>query len=48
LVETTHPNASEIIRQATDAYFEQINAIRPDAATILLDSGFVGCGRASP
>lgn len=48
LAETTHTSASEILRQATDANFERISAARRSTATILLDSGFVGCGEASP
>jgi hypothetical protein len=48
LVETTHASTSEVIRQAIDFYYSQINVNHPNAADILTNSGFIGCGEASP
>ncbi|MDS4019595.1 MAG: ribbon-helix-helix protein, CopG family [Candidatus Competibacter sp.] len=48
LVETTHASTSEVIRQAIDYYYSRINKDHPSAADVLIQSGFVGCGEASP
>lgn len=48
LTETTHASASEVIRQAIDFYYTKINVNPPNAADILINSGFVGCGESSP
>ncbi len=48
LVETTHASTSEVIRKAIDYYYSQINTDYLNAADILTQSGFIGCGEASP
>ena len=48
LVETTRTSANEVIGQAIDFYYSRINADHPNTADLLVKSGFVGCGEASP
>lgn len=48
LAETTHASISEVIRQAIDFYYSRLNVDHPNAADILIKSGFVGCDEASP
>jgi hypothetical protein len=48
LAETTRVSTHEVIGQAIDFYYSRINADHPSAADLLVKSGFVGCGEASP
>ncbi len=48
LVRATSLGISEVLKQAIDAYYEQVRTIRPRPAEILSRSGFVGCGEADP
>jgi len=48
LEETTHANASEVIRQAIDFYYSRMSENAHGAADLLIKSGFVGCGEGSP
>jgi hypothetical protein len=48
LAETTHASISEVIRQAIDLYYSRMNTDQPNPAEILIKSGFIGCGEASP
>ena len=48
LLEVTRSSTVEIIKWAIDFYYEQVRQSRPEAAHILQESGFLGCGEASP
>jgi hypothetical protein len=39
---------SDLIREAIDLYFRQKGRPGDDAAQILMDAGFIGCGEAEP
>jgi len=48
LAEVTHASVSDVIKQAIDHYYEWAKPSPPQAAEMLLRSGFVGCGEAEP
>ncbi len=48
LSRATDLSISDIVKQAIDVYFEQMRGRRPPPAEVLSDSGFIGCGEASP
>ena len=48
LLEVTHSSTVEIIERAIDVYYEKVRQSRPETADILQESGFIGCGKASP
>ncbi|HEX9736933.1 MAG TPA: CopG family transcriptional regulator [Thermoanaerobaculia bacterium] len=47
LAHVTSQGASEVLKRAIDAYYEQMRALHPKPAEILARTGFVGCGEAS-
>jgi len=48
LSRATDLSTSDILKQAIDVYYEQVRSRRPPSAEVLSDSGFIGCGEASP
>jgi predicted transcriptional regulator len=48
LARTTRLSTSDIVKQALDVYYEQVRSRRPAPAAVLAETGFIGCGEASP
>ena len=47
LTRATGASITEVLKQALDVYFEQLENSRGSAAEILEQSGFIGCGEGS-
>ena len=48
LSRATDLSTSDIVKQAIDVYYDQVRGQRPPPAEVLSNSGFIGCGEASP
>lgn len=48
LSRATRLSTSDIVKQAIDVYYDQVRGRRPVPLEVLAETGFIGCGEASP